>query len=130
MNWILWWDWPYVLFDINYLLMLGTDWLFGINCLIKLGTDCNYFLGNINYCFIWNEFSDNIGNVWNQLYNKIKHWLVWIIWQKVLLGINSLITLLRLFEMNSLIRLTTLIVKVLIIMWRQRFWQIFISAIL
>ena len=94
MNWILWWDWPYVLFDINYLLMLGTDWLFGINCLIKLGTDCNYFLGNINYCFIWNEFSDNIGNVWNQLYNKIKHWLVWIIWQKVLLGINSLITLL------------------------------------
>ena len=59
-----------------------------------LGTDCNYFSSNINYCFIWSEFSDNIRTVWNELYNQIKYCLVWIIWQKVLLGINSLITLL------------------------------------
>ena len=67
--------------------------LFSINYLITLGTDCNYFLVNINYCFIWNEFSGNIRTVWNELYNKVKYWLVWIIRQKVLLGINSLITL-------------------------------------
>ena len=59
-----------------------------------LGTDCNYISGNINYCFIWNEFSDKFRTFWNELYNKIKYWLVWIIWQKVLLGINFLITLL------------------------------------
>ena len=58
-----------------------------------LGADYNYFLGNISYCFIWNEFSDNIRTVWNELDNKIKSCLVWIIWQKVLLEINSLITL-------------------------------------
>ena len=67
--------------------------LFSINYLITLGTDCNYFLGNINYCFIWNEFSGNIRTVWNELYNKVKYWLVWIIRRKVMLGINSLITL-------------------------------------
>ena len=59
-----------------------------------LGTDCNYFWGNNNYCFIWYELSDNIRTVWNDLYNQIKYRLVWITWQKVLLGINSLITLL------------------------------------
>ena len=59
-----------------------------------LGTDCSYFSDNINYCFIWNEFSDNICTVWNELCIKIRYCLVWIIWQKVLLGINSLITLL------------------------------------
>ena len=32
-----------------------------------LGTDCNYLSGNINYCFIWNELSDNIRTVWNEL---------------------------------------------------------------
>ena len=36
-----------------------------------LDTDHNYFLGNVNYCFIWNEFSDNIGTISNELYNKI-----------------------------------------------------------
>ena len=68
--------------------------MIGINYLLMLGTDCKYFWGNINYCFIWNEFSDNIYTVWNEVYNKIKYWLVWIILQKVLLGINSLVTLL------------------------------------
>ena len=65
-----------------------------MNYLIMLGTDCNCFLGNINYCFIWNWFSDDIQTVWNELYSKINYWLVWIILQKILLGINSLITLL------------------------------------
>ena len=59
-----------------------------------LGTDRNYFLGSINYCFIWNEFYDNIGTVSNELYNKIMKCFVWIIWQKVLLGINYLMSLL------------------------------------
>ena len=62
--------------------------------MVVLSSDCNYFLGNINYCFMWNEFSNNIHTVWNELYNKIKYCLVWIIWQKSLLGINSQITLL------------------------------------
>ena len=62
--------------------------------MIMLGTDCNYFSVNINYCFIWNEFSDNIHTVRNDLCNKIKYWLVWITWQKILLVINSLVTLL------------------------------------
>ena len=60
-----------------------------------LGFNCNYLLGNIYYCFIWDEFSDNICTVWNELCNKIKYHLVWIVWQKMLLGINSLITLLN-----------------------------------
>ena len=68
--------------------------LFGINYLVVLSSDCNYFLGNINYCFMWNQFSNDIHTVWNELYNKIKYCLVWIIWQKSLLGINSQITLL------------------------------------
>ena len=44
---------------------------------MMLGTDCKYFSGNINYCFIWNEFSYNIRTVWHELYNQIKYWLVW-----------------------------------------------------
>ena len=67
-----------------------------------LGTDCNCYSGNINYCLIWNELSDNIRTVLNELYNKIKYCLVWIVSQKVLLGINPLITL------------STIIVRVLI----------------
>ena len=42
-----------------------------------LGTDCNYFLGNTNCCFIWNEFSDNIhaeSTVWNEFSDKIKYY--------------------------------------------------------
>ena len=59
-----------------------------------LGTDCHYFSSNIFYCFIWDEFCDNIHTLEKEFYSTIKYWLIWIIRQKVLLGINSLITLL------------------------------------